>query len=155
MKLELQKTTAQKLYPEAPSWFQEILKQTFGEEIFKKTDFQDIKTFDDACRYCDTTEEEFNEYWTTSRVSNDTIAYEKCKMITRAINQGWEPDWDNRDQKKWWPWFKLSSGFGFGYSYYLYGSSGTSVGSRLCFESREKSDYAAKQFLDIYEQFIK
>ena len=48
----------------------------------------------------------------------------------------------------------LSSGFGFSGSVYDYDFTGASVGSRLCFESKEKADYAANQFLKIYEDFL-
>ena len=76
------------------------------------------------------------------------------KMVAKAINQGWVPDWNNSDQKKWWPWFNLSSGFGFSDSCYYYGLASTAVGSRLCFETEEKSDYAANQFMEIYKEFL-
>jgi len=150
MELTLKKTTAKKLYPEAPKWFQKVLIETFGEDYFKKRDFTDIKTFEDAC-------EELEIYPTDVFNANDCsdeVAYKKLKVIAKAINQGWIPDWDNTNQQKWSPWFKLSSGFGFSRSDYYYDHSDASVGSRLCFESEAKSDYAATQFIDIYEQFL-
>lgn len=76
-------------------------------------------------------------------------------MVAKAINKGWEPDWNNSNQYKWWPYFDLSSGFGFSYSDYGYGGTDTSAsGSRLCFESEDKSEYAATQFIEIYKQFL-
>lgn len=155
MKLELQKRTAKRLFPDAPDWFQKIMKETFGEDFFKKKHFTEIKTFSDACEAIGTTEEEFNKRWENLGLPNDTISYEKVKIVVKAINQGWTPDWDNSNQQKWFPIFNLSSGFGFSYSHYYYGITFTHVGSRLCFESEEKSDYAAKQFIDLYKQFIK
>ncbi|MEI7424468.1 MAG: hypothetical protein WCK18_20370, partial [Prolixibacteraceae bacterium] len=64
------------------------------------------------------------------------------------------PDWNNTDQRKWWPYFNLSSGFGFSYSFFGYGYASTFVGSRLCFETSEKSNYAANQFIDLYKEFL-
>lgn len=150
MKLELKKETARKLYPEAPKWFQEVMNETFGEEFFRKKDWRDIKSFQDARKALGI--DVIDVY--SDADTPDEVSYKKLKIIVRAINQGWEPDWDNTSQKKWWPWFKLSSGFGFGGSHYYYGGSYTAVGSRLCFESEEKSDYAAQQFTDIYKQFL-
>ena len=150
MKLELQKLTAKRLYPDAPDWFQKVLEETFGEDFFKKKHFTDIKTFEDACyELCVRESDVYNE-----KDSDDEIAYKKLKVIVKAINQGWTPNWDNTGQRKWWPWFKLSSGFGFSASYYDFGRTGTIVGSRLCFESEEKSDYAANQFIDLYEKLL-
>ena len=154
MELKLQKSTAKKLYPEMPEWFRNVLNETFGKECFKKRDFDEIKTFADACEECGTTEEKFNERFYNLELDADTINYEKLKIVIGAINQGWVPDWDNTSQYKWCPYFKLSSGFGFSGSDYDYASANTTVGSRLCFESEEKSNYAAKQFIDIYEQFL-
>ena len=50
-------------------------------------------------------------------------------VITKAIVGDWKPDWNDSNQRKWLPWFKLSSG-GFvfndatyGYSYALAGNA--------------------------------
>ena len=148
--LTLKKTTARRLYPEAPGWFQKVLNESFGEDFFSKREYSDIKTFEDACNELGIDpEEEFN-----SNDLADEVAYKKLKIVAKAINQGWEPDWDNTNQRKYWPYFKLSSGFGFSYSTYDYVFTFTSVGSRLCFETEEKCTYAAKQFIDNYEQFL-
>jgi hypothetical protein len=84
----------------------------------------------------------------------DEVAYKKLKIVIKAINQGWVPDWTNSSQPKYWPWFNLSSGSGFSFSLSGYRYVGTFVGSRLCFESEAKSNYAAKQFSDLYKQFL-
>jgi hypothetical protein len=151
MKLELDQSTARKLFPDVPGWFQKVLTETFGEKAFKKKDFRDIKTFEDACEELGIDPDDVYH-------SDDTVdenSYKKLKVIVKAINQGWNPDWDNTDQKKWWSWFRLSSGFGFDGSGYDYGCTDTLVGSRLCFETKEKSDYAAQQFIDLYKSFLK
>lgn len=149
--LKLEKKTAKKLYPEAPVWFQKVLNETFGSDMFRKTAFDEIKTFEDAC---DELGIEIPSSLFSDSDTPDEIAYKKLKVIFRAINQGWEADWSNKNQKKWWPWFTLSSGFGFSDSHFGYDNTFTGVGSRLCFESEKKSDYAAKQFIDLYEQFL-
>jgi hypothetical protein len=149
MELKLKKETAKRIYPEAPAWFRELLIETFGKDCFEKKDWRDIKTYGDACE--------------AIGVNTDPIlvgelpdekAYKQLKVIVRAVNQGWIPDWNNTNQKKWWPWFNLSSGFGFSYSGYYYDDASTHVGSRLCFETEEKSDYVANQFLHLYKEFL-
>jgi len=123
------------------------------KDSVKKGDYTDIKSFNDACQAIGTNELEFNELF--ANLPEDTIAYEKLKIISKAINQGWTPDWDNNNQKKWYPYFNLSSGFGFSGTHYSYGNSDTYVGSRLCFESSEKAKYAGNEFVQIYEKFLK
>lgn len=145
MKINLEK--AKKLYPESPEWFKEELAKQFG--LKKLCDWKAIRTFEDACEHLGVDVPVFES------LTTDVIAYLKLKIIIKAVNEGWVPDWNNKAQKKWSPWFVLSSGFGFAHSIYRYDLTGANVGSRLCFESEEKSTYVAKQFLEIYEDFLK
>lgn len=86
----------------------------------------------------------------------DIIAYKKLKLIIKVINGDWTPDFKNANQKKWYAWFKvLPSGFDFSNTHYYCDDSSTDVGSRLCFESKEKCEYVAKQFIKLYEQLLK
>ena len=151
MSLTIEKQEAKRIYPESPEWFQKQLVQAFGEECFKEKGFETIKTFEDACAVVGIDPGLFLNRNDTP----DELAYKKLKVIVRAINDGWVPDWSNRDQYKYYPWFEvLSSGFGFSDSDYDCTYTDAYVGSRLCFESREKSDYAASQFVDLYKQFL-
>jgi hypothetical protein len=78
-----------------------------------------------------------------------------CAIFILAINNGWVPDYSDYDQRKYYPWpLVSSSGFGFSLSYYVYVNAYSHVGSRLCFESQEKADYAGKQFPKLFEDFI-
>ena len=150
----MKKETAKAIYNKVPDWMKTILHDEFGEKTFAK-DFKSIKTFSDACEAFGITEEEFEKHWSTADLAKDTLAYEKLKVIANAINAGWTPDWSNTNQPKYYPYFAvLPSGSGFSYSltYNYYGA--TIVGSRLCFETSEKAEYAARQFEDIYIQFL-
>ena len=154
MKLEIDEKKAKLLYPDAPKLLRQELEDKFGVDFFKEKEFEKIKIFNDACIVCETTEEEFNSKFMNIGLDLDTINYEKSKIIVKAINNGWIPDWNNSNQPKWFPVFKLSSGFGFSSSHFGYDCTHTDCGSRLCFESEEKSNHAAKQFIDIYQKFI-
>lgn len=148
--MEITKQTAKKIYSEVPEWFREQLNEAFGQECFKEKTYESIKTFEDACN-------KLNIDPKSVINKNDTvdeIAYKKLKIIIKAINDGWIPNWKDNDERKWWPWFVLSSGFGFSDSVYSYTHSNADVGSRLCFESEEKSDYAANTFIDLYKDFL-
>jgi hypothetical protein len=152
--MEIDKQTAKRLYDESPDWFQNQLKREFGEDLFKKREYENIKTFEDACRYCGTTEAEFNKKLTDLCLDADTISFEKLKIVNRAINQGWAPDYTNTNQRKWFPYFVLSSGFGFSDSNYYCDRTAASVGSRLCFETEEQASYSGRQFIDLWRAFI-
>jgi hypothetical protein len=153
MKLEITKEKARKLYPKSDNWFKAELEEAFGSDCFRKKDFRDIKTFEDACTEIELTQEDLLHIKNDD--SSDEVAYKKLKIVISAINQGWIPDWNNGNEKKWWPYFNLSSGFGFSSAFYGCDGTDASVGSRLCFETQEKAAYAGTQFLDLYEQFLK
>ncbi len=67
-------------------------------------------------------------------------------------------DWNNYDQRKYYPWFDMesSSGSASGFSYYDYrcGNSGSTVGSRLVFPDSETAEYVAKTHLQLYKDLM-
>lgn len=76
----------------------------------------------------------------------------KMIVIAEALNEGWIPDWDNYDEYKYYPWFEMSpSSFAFGVSYSDSTNAIAGSGSRLKFRTHELSEYAAKQFIDIWK----
>jgi len=122
----------------------------------KKTIIERVKTFEDACREANVSPESlFNE--------NDTLderAYKKLKLIIRVINDGWNPNWGNGAERKWYPWFYVAAdaarpgGFGFSDSGCVSWHTHTICGSRLCLQTKEKANYVGKQFEDIYNEFL-
>lgn len=76
----------------------------------------------------------------------------KMIVIAEALNGGWMPDWNNYNEYKYYPWFEMSpSSFAFDDSYYDAAIARAGSGSRLKFRTRELSEYAAKQFIDIWK----
>lgn len=119
------------------------------------TDFKDIQSFAIACEVCGTTEDEFNQRFNNIGLDIDTINYEKAKIVCKAINQGWKADYNDTNQKKWFPVFQvLSSGFGFSDSYSYYVFTYAYSGSRLCLKDEARSDFAGTQFSEIFEKLI-
>lgn len=80
-------------------------------------------------------------------------AHAKLTIIAKALNEGWIPDWKNHSEYKYYPYFEMNgkTGFVFGVSYYDFGDS--TVGSRICFHTRELADYAGRNFLSEYRDF--
>ena len=112
-----------------------------------------IKTFGDACVACGTTEKEFNNKFANLGLPKDTIAYEKIKVIVKALNGEWVPNWKDSNEYKYYPYFRMSP-FGFGAVGCDRWGTVSLAGSRLCFKNRELAEYAGKQFEDIYKNFI-
>ena len=142
-----------------------------------------IKTFDDACAELGENHQyvrAYREWMCISYVEcEDITAFMKLRIITAALNEGWEPQFV-KGERRWYAWYDFiteesyndmtdeekcrvvgrahnsSSAYG-GLVFvsaccvatYLY----TVNGSRLAFKSEELAEYAAKQFIDIYTNF--
>ena len=155
--LEITRQAAIKAHDEASTKGKTLLENLFGKRVFQKDIKERIKTFDDVIRELGDDPEEFKNAISIME-EPDEIAYVKLKLIAKALNEGWTPDWSNGEWDKWYPWFNMndSSSAGrfsfFGAVYHL--GSLSVVGSRLCFKSEELATYAGTQFLDIYKDFF-
>lgn len=151
--LQITEVNARKLYKDATPEFKTTLEETFGKEFFSDKITDRIKTYEDACRVLG--EAPLNELACfISGLTQDEIFYRKLKTITKALNEGWTPDWSDGDQKKWFPYFNTSPGFAFDDTYFSYSCPLAGDGSRLCFKSKELAEYAGRQFTDLYKGFI-
>jgi hypothetical protein len=115
-----------------------------------------VGTYADACAVL-CIEPDNEEVLTKLGFTKDEIAYRKLKTIAKALNEGWEPDWANSNEYKYWPWFVYygaSAGFAFAYADDAASGTATAVGSRLCFKTAALARYAGEQFIDIYNEMI-
>lgn len=113
-----------------------------------------VKTFSEACEVLGINP---NQITNNTFDSKDEIAYKKLKIITKALNEGWEPDWKNQNQYKYFPWFDMNKKPGSGFdrsSYCIFWSRSSSVSSRLGFKTNELALYAAKQFEQEYYDYL-
>ena len=82
-------------------------------------------------------------------------SYKKLILIASALNEGWEPNWLDLNENKYYPYFRTtSSGFGFSGTFYGCEYTNTICGSRLCFKTRELAEYAGRQFESIYKDYL-
>lgn len=111
----------------------------------------------------------------------DILAYMKMRIVAAALNEGWTPDWGNKNERKWYPWFYIlteeeyndldddakcrvvgrasGNAFAYGglvcsYANSVSASSHTYGGSRLAFKSKELAEYAGKQFGELWATFL-
>ena len=145
-----------------------------------------IKTFADACRELGSDHpfvKAYNGYLSHIHQHDmndyDLVAYLQLRIITAALNEGWEPQF-TKGERRWYFWYdlitkeqydKLSDkdksrvvGRG-GHNAFAYcglvfadassasSFSGTGLGSRLAFKSEKLAAYAGRQFAEIYADF--
>lgn len=114
------------------------------------------------------------------KLDADIIAYLKLRIIAAALNEGWEPQF-TKGEWRYYPFFYVltkeeydklsaegkrrvvgrvlvnaSSSGGLVYSEESYAPSYSfpHIGVRLAFKTRELAEYAAKQFLNIWVDFV-
>ena len=87
-------------------------------------------------------------------LSEDEVAYKILKLLAKSLNEGWQPNWNNTNEAKYYAWFEMGGSSGFRFGGCAYWLSYSLVGSRLCFKSRELAEHAGKNFTDVYKQFM-
>jgi hypothetical protein len=83
-----------------------------------------IASYEDACRVLNIqpiNEEVFNIF--PKEDQRSMLAYHKLTVITRALNNGWKPNWDDQNEWKYYPLFRyVNAGLSYaGYALLGYG----------------------------------
>ena len=116
-----------------------------------------VKSFEDACKLLDITPSVPVVTGIPEKYQKPLIANYQLMVIAEALNEGWTPDWSNGEWDKWHPWFDMDDSSSAGrFSFYAADNQLplSTVGSRLCFKSKDLATYAGTQFLDIYKDFF-
>ncbi len=140
-----------------------------------------VKTFRDAVSILGKEHPLVKEWYVvyTDNCSADLIAYLKLRIITAALNEGWEPQF-TEDEYRYYPWFALCTqeewngldeeikrervlfggddyrvnvGFMCVDSIVAPLGANATLGSRLCFKTSDLARYAGRQFADLYADF--
>lgn len=148
-----------------------------------------VKTFEDACNALGEIHpfvRAYNGYVKNISEENendvDALAFLKLRIIAAALNEGWEPTFDN-DECHYYPWFRIytkekyekldeykktlcrvplrsngnanaTGGLVFAYAFYAGSVSYAHYGVRLAFKTEELAEYCGKQFIDIWVDFL-
>ena len=87
------------------------------------------------------------------------IAFNRLCTIAQAWNKedDFTPDFSNRNQEKWFPWFVYSNdaaGFVYASTYATASAATAHVGSRLCFKTPTRARQFGEQFIDLWNQVL-
>lgn len=113
-------------------------------------------------------------------MGKDVVAFLKLRIITEALNEGWHPKF-TEDEYRYYPWFYIYTkeeydnfseeekrrcvgranvsanavgGLVYSSASHASSSSAASGGVRLAFSNRDLAEYAGKQFIDIWADFV-
>lgn len=114
-----------------------------------------IKTFEDACQALNLDPTHLPIVDLLPEKDRKSIsAYYKLTIIIRALNEGWEPNWGDYNEKKFYNYCYCLSRSGVVFSDAICTTSGAHIGTRLCLKSRDLAAYALSQFKDLYEDYL-
>jgi len=152
--LKISKENALKTFESATKKQQKLLIGLFGKNVFKKSGVERISSYEDACDDLDLEPLKISAFSFLPEVDRKhAFASHKLTVIIKALNEGWEPNWTDSNESKYYAWFK-NSGSGFSFLGYYYDFSYSHVGARLHFKSRELTEYAAKQFINEFNDYL-
>jgi len=119
--------------------------------------YKEIKSYEDACKVLGLKPlayEVFNAFPKAER--EDVKAYHQLSVITKAINEGWEPDWTNRKEEKFEPYmYTNTAGLASAITVGAPSSAAAYIGSRLCFPDYERAAYAVATFGELYKAYFR
>lgn len=185
-RIDISKRDLLAAYDEANSDGKALLEKLYGKAIFTRDITERVKTFEDALKVLGEVHCFVSEYNTLVNsglihsLSPDLVAYLKLRIITAALNEGWEPQF-TVDEYRYFPWFDFytqkeidemdeedrsrvvgragshsdaNGGVAYANSDGASSSSDSGRGSRLAFKIRELAIYAGKQFIEIWADFV-
>lgn len=153
--LQIEPNKARQLHKTASPELKTILEASAPCGFFSSKITDRIKSYEDACAELGI--EPMDES-TMLKVGfrQDEIDRRKLETIAFALNEGVVMDWNDANQRKYYPWFNFNTSSGFAFrdtnSYYSLAHAG--YASHLCFKSDELARYAGKQFLDLYKSIL-
>ena len=85
-------------------WVDGFLKLVDNEEAKEKKPVTErVKTFDDACKELGIDAEAIQQQWQDAGITMlNEVAYQKLRIITAALNEGWEPEF-KEDEYRYYP----------------------------------------------------
>lgn len=200
--MEINKENIVNAYKNGDNSAKEMLRTMFPDIEFetaqaaeKRPVTERIKTFEDACRelgdkhpfviawdsiYKWNSVYQGYEDWNIDSYIADVMVYFKLRIITAALNEGWQPKF-TKDEWRWYPWFYLYTEGelaemddewkkkstmiatdGYETEFVGFASAGSDsapsstvavTGFRLCYKSEELAEYSGRQFIDLWEDF--
>lgn len=153
--LQIDPKKARSLYKGAATEFKEMLADTFGAEFFSEKITDRVKSWEDACEIHGVDPISSLPFPIPKSDHERAInAFFQITIIAEVLNEGWQPNWKDSNEYKYYAWFEPGSASGFSSYDYVCVYTLTCVGSRLCFKTAELAKYAGNQFLSIYKDFM-
>lgn len=183
--ISIQKEIVLEAYKRASEEQKQVLENLFGKDVFLPQDITErIKTFHDAVSLLGYDNQTVIDYHRLSNINSakDIIAFAKLRVITEALNEGWEPTFDS-EERRYYPWFFIYQeeeykelnedekkgvfefmrscndlntlcGVVFAWAGNDASYTNSGYGSRLALKSSKLAQYCGRQFIDIWADYL-
>jgi hypothetical protein len=151
--LQIDEKKARGLYKTASPEFKSMLEDTFGLPFFSEKITDRIKTLADVFEAKGIADVDFYAACKSIGLRKDEIAYRLLTMIAEVLNEGWVPDWNNSNERKWRPWFYMNNP-GFRLCSVVNWYSYTHAGARQHFKTEDLCRHSVDCFLDVYKDYF-
>lgn len=119
-------------------------------------DYKKITSYEAACKAVGLQPVSDAVFTAFGEDAKTMAAYHKLCVITRAINEGWQPDWSNSDERKYEPFmYTNSAGLSSVFSDSSPSDEYTTIGSRLSFRDYERATFAVVTFGKLYKDYFR
>ena len=132
----------------------------------KTTNFNDdlnintVQSYEDACRLLGI-KPTYPKFTRCAKIDRPSmIAYHKLIIIIRALNllpngKRWIPNFNDRYQYRYRIWWDIiNNNLGYAYTANAPSTTITYIGLRLLFKSKPLAEYCAKQFKDLWQDYL-
>lgn len=132
--LTLTEGNARAAYKNASKSKREWMKDMFPEFNFERSLVERIETYADACHELGLNPLTISDFAYLPKMDQESsYAYHQLTIIARVLNEGWEPDYSNENEYKYYPYFvwdkNPAGGSGFSFIAYYYDYSLSDVGA--------------------------
>ena len=187
-KISIKRENVMNAYKRASKEQKALLENMFGKDMFKpKNIMERVKTFEDACAIIGDNHTLVKEYfgvvYNNIVITKNLIAYLKLRIICEALNEGWKPQYTEKEYR-WCPWFRLWTeeelndkseewktdnklllfggssndgsfcGLTCAYTADVVSLANADQSARLSVKSEELAAYFGKQFIDIWSDYL-
>jgi hypothetical protein len=155
--VEISLENARTAYKQASGDIKEALVNLIGRKVLFEDITEVVKSYEDACEIEGIFPLNIDAFSFLPEQDREYHFYDhQMTVINRVLNEGWEPDYSNSKQYKYYPYFvwdeNRAGGPGFSYFAYYFGRSASRVGARRVYKNEKLAIYSGKQFLEIHNK---
>lgn len=82
-------------------------------------------------------------------------AFYKLSVIIQCVNEDWEPNWQDWEERKYYPWFDvLPAGLGYSRNTAVASLTLAGIGSRLCYKLPNLAKEWGNKLVPLYEDLL-